>query len=100
MDTCSAFVESRLLVTSFLRTVLRRGRPVFCTGFSEGEPWSHERVPGLYPFPFLGKPLTYVGLVVLTMPHHTFACAGRDDLLPGMLQLGSDGTWFSSRFRD
>jgi len=52
VDTCSAFAESRLLVTSFLRTVLRRGRPVFCTGFSEGEPWSQERVPGLYPFPF------------------------------------------------
>src|SRR5438128_101386 len=52
VDTCSAFVENRLLVTSFLRTVLRRGRPVFCTGFSEGEPWSQERVPGLYPFPF------------------------------------------------
>ena len=45
----------------------------------------------------LGKPLTYVGLVMLTMPHHTFACASRDDLLPGMFQVGSEGTWFSSR---
>lgn len=100
MDTCSAFAESRLLVTSFLRTVLRRGRPVFCTGFIGGEPWSQERVPGPYPFPFLGKPLSYVGLVVLTMPQHTFACAGHDDLLPEMLQVGSEGPWFSSRFRD
>jgi len=52
VDPCSAFVERRWLVPSFLRTVLRRGRLVLYTGFVGGEPWSQERVPGPYPFPF------------------------------------------------
>ena len=40
------------MVISFLRIVLRRVRLVLCTGFSGGEPWSQERMPGPYPFPF------------------------------------------------
>ncbi len=48
----------------------------------------------------LGKLLTHVSLLLLSMPHKTFACASPDDLLPGVVQLGSERTWFFSRFRD
>ncbi len=37
------FGEQEMVVSSFLRSVLRRGRRVLCTGFGEGEPWSLTR---------------------------------------------------------
>jgi len=63
------FTERKWLVTSFLRIVFRRVRLVLCTGFIGDEPWSQERMPGPYPFPFLGKLITHVSLFLLTMPH-------------------------------
>ncbi len=48
----------------------------------------------------LGKLTTHVSLLLLSMPHETFACASHDDLLPGRFQLGSERSWFSSRFKD
>src|SRR5215470_5236932 len=69
VDTCSIEVERRWLVNSFLRIILRRVRLVLCTGSSGGELWSQERMPDPYPFPFLGKLLTHVGLYLLTMPY-------------------------------
>jgi hypothetical protein len=37
------FGEQETMVSSFLRSVLRCGRRVLCTGFSGGEPWSLTR---------------------------------------------------------
>jgi hypothetical protein len=85
---------------AFLRIVLRRGRLVLYTGFVEDETLVTRTEARPLSVPLLGKPLTHVGLMLLTMPQRTFACASHSDLLPGIVQLGSERTWFSSRFRD
>jgi hypothetical protein len=91
--------ESWPWVPPFLMSVLWSRRTVLSTGFRGSEYWSAPTLPAPS-LSLLGKPLTRVGLVWVTMGQRTFACAVHSSLLPGVTPSGSGLTRFYPRFTD
>ena len=64
----------------------------------EGEPWSLNFMPSLYPLPFWSSLLIRVGLFALTMVLTSVRIPTHRHLLAGVAQSDSELTRFLSRF--
>jgi hypothetical protein len=100
-DTCGwhllSCTESSWRVISFRLSVWRARRVRLSTGFSGGEPWSVDKLPGPYPVQFWSSPV-HVGLLHITMVQSSVCVPTHRHLLADVARLDSGLIRFSSRF--